>query len=235
MQTPFNNLLNSKQKANIIKTGLFYGNPTMEQAFAMFNPNETCINIMKSGVLNKYYNMPYQSITDFSGLSSKKEITEMISLQKTVTEETLKFIKECEDDVAGAWFNFIKSLDLPEIKKEKIQEFIDSTDGILYLLKYYYQRPRPFQLAFFYNMPLYPLIKTDASSPAYPSGHSIDAFKMAFLLGKRHPEKAVQLLEFAESISKGRVLGGVHYPTDSIISKMMARELVDMDFFKDYL
>jgi hypothetical protein len=45
----------------------------------------------------------------------------------------------------------------------------------------------------------------------------------------------VQLLEFAESISNGRVLGGVHYPTDSVISKMLARELVDMDFFKDYL
>jgi len=235
MQTPFNNLLNLKQKANIIKTGLFYGNPTIEQAMAMFNPNETCVNIIKSGVLNKYYSMPYQSMTDFSGMSSKKELGEMIALQKTVTEDDLKFIKQCEEDMSEVWFNFIKEINLPEIKKDKLQEFIDLTDGVLYLLKYNYQRPRPLQLAFFYNMAFYPLISTSANSPAYPSGHSLDAFRVAFLLGKRHPEKSTQLLEFAESVSMGRVLGGVHYPSDSIISKMLARELVDMGFFEDYL
>lgn len=235
MQQPFNNLLNSSQRANVIKSGLFHGNPRKYQIDAMTKPNEICRIITTSGVLNKYYNMPYQSFISLSGVTAKKELVEMIALQATVTKDILKFIQKCEDDHASVWVDTLKRLELPEIEKQEIQYFIDATDGILYSLKYYYQRPRPEQLAYFYGINLYPLLSTNACSPAYPSGHTFDAYKIAHLLGKRHPEKSAQLLEVAESISMSRIQGGVHYPSDAIISKMMARELVDLGYFDNFL
>ena len=235
MQSPFNNFLNSNQKANATKSGLFYGNPRMSQAIAMSQPNETCSEIIKSGALNKYYNMPYQSFVEFTGATAKKELAEMLKIQSAVTVDDIKFINKCEDDHAATWVDVIKEIGLPEIDKKEFEKFIDVTDGVLYNLKYYYQRPRPEQLAYFYGVKLYPLLATSACSPSYPGGHAFDAYRIAFLLGKRYPEKSPQLLSHAERVSMSRVQGGVHYPSDSIISKMLARELVDQGFFDSFL
>ena len=45
----------------------------------------------------------------------------------------------------------------------------------------------------------------------------------------------MQLLDIAERITLSRVKGGVHYPSDSILSKMLAKELTDQGFFDKYL
>ena len=52
----------------------------------------------------------------------------------------------------------------------------NQTDVILNFLKDVINRPRPYQLAKSYNIPLYPLIRTDAMTAAYPSGHALTAF-----------------------------------------------------------
>lgn len=240
MQPGINNFLIGShraggQRARMISSGSFYGNPTADQYASMVKPNEICSAILKSGVLNKYFNMPYNSSTDYVGDSTHKELIEMLSFQKHTTAEDLKFAQKAEDDVTDVWIEALRILDLPEIEKQELRFFIDSTDGVLYLLKYFYQRPRPFQAAFVYNIKYYPLLKTDASSPSYPGGHAFDAYNVAFLLSKRHPEASVQLLDIAEKITRSRVHAGFHFPSDAIISKMLARELSDMGFFDNYL
>ena len=42
-------------------------------------------------------------------------------------------------------------------------------------------------------------------------------------------------MDMADKITMSRIKGGVHYPSDSIISKMLAKELVDNGFLDKYL
>lgn len=218
------------------RQGLVYGNPTSYQVNAINNPNETCSDIFKSGVLNKYYNMPYTAFVQGTGEKiAMTELQYMIDLQNQLTDEDKSFIDICEKSVEDVWAKALKELGITKIEKAELKEFIDITDGVLMSLKYHYQRPRPLQLAYVYSMPLYPFLATTANSPAYPSGHSFDAYKIAFLLSKRYPEKAMALIQIAEDITMSRVKGGVHYPSDSIISKMLAKELTDQGFFDKYL
>lgn len=225
----------SVPKPMATRKGFVYGNPTLYQMETMLKPNELCDAIMKSGILNKYYNMPWQSFIEGGERVAKAELDYMISLQDALTEEDKKFIDACEDDLSKVLDECIKELNIPSINKKEIEDFLSVTDGIIFSLKYHYQRPRPLQLAYQYALNLYPYLATSANSPAYPSGHTFDSYKVAFLLAKRYPEKSMQLLDMAEKISMSRVKGGVHYPSDAIISKMLAKELVDNGFFDKYL
>ncbi len=224
------------QKPMPVKTGLVYGNPTRYQVEVTTNPNDLYKSIIQSGVAIKYYNMPYNAFLESSGDPvSRKELQYMIDLQSGLTEDDKSFILECERHVEEVWVKELDRIGIPKIDKDKIKDFLCVTDGLLMSLKYHYQRPRPLQLAYTYSVPLYPFLATSANSPAYPSGHSFDAYKIAFLLAKRYPEKAMHLLEVAERITMSRVKGGVHYPSDSALSKLMARELTDQGFFDKYL
>ena len=230
----YGNFLNS-QKANVIKQGLFYGNPTREQVSLMVNPNEVCTAIFKSGILNKYYNIPWQGFMQPGNKVAKLEIDAMITAQSSLTKQDIAFIEKCETDITGVWNECLKKIGIPKIEKSVLQEFIDLTDGILYHLKYHYQRPRPLQMAYFYGLKLYPALATNANSPSYPGGHAFDAYRVAYLLAKKYPEKAMELLSIADAISLSRIKGGVHYPSDQIISHQMAKELVSYGFFDKYL
>jgi hypothetical protein len=230
----YGNFLNS-QKANVLKQGLFYGNPTRDQVNSMVNLNEDCKAIMQSGILNKYYNIPWQGFMEPGNKVAKTEIEAIIAVQSSLTKEDIDFINKCEEDIAGVWLKALKKIEIPKIEKSQLQEFIDLTDGILYHLKYHYQRPRPLQMAYFYGLKLYPVLATNANSPSYPGGHAFDAYRVAYLLAKKYPEKAMELLGIADAICMSRVKGGVHYPSDNIMSHQMAKELVAYGFFDKYL
>jgi acid phosphatase (class A) len=49
---------------------------------------------------------------------------------------------------------------------------------------------------------------------SYPSGHATFAYVVAILLADMVPEKAPQIFERAATYANGRLVGGVHYPTD---------------------
>lgn len=80
-----------------------------------------------------------------------------------------------------------------------------------------YHRPRPYVLN--------PLIKpciTKEHSSAYPSGHTAFSRVMAIVLARIYPERQVALIERADEIALGRVIGGVHHPSDIIAGKKLA-------------
>lgn len=63
--------------------------------------------------------------------------------------------------------------------------------------------------------------------PAYPSGHAIGAYTMAYLLQELDPSSAKDYLKDAKRISENREIAGLHYPSDSEAGRLVARQLVD--------
>lgn len=74
-----------------------------------------------------------------------------------------------------------------------------------------------------------PRIQPCVSMPpndSYPSGHSLQAFVRAAVLAELFPELKEPLFARAHRAAWGRVLGGVHYPTDIVGGRILAEALV---------
>jgi len=64
------------------------------------------------------------------------------------------------------------------------------------------------------------------SSNSYPSGHSLRAYCWAGVLSDIFPDHQAELYAFAHKIAWGRVIGGVHFPSDTVGARLAAAEIV---------
>jgi hypothetical protein len=118
--------------------------------------------------------------------------------------------------------------------KEKIgvdmDEVIDSItkDGyyVLVKLKFFYQRPRPYQLAQYLRARLFPYKASSALTPAYPSGHSFESYALAEFIGSKYPEHYQFLTDLALDISISRLFLGLHFASDLDFGRFAAKKYV---------
>lgn len=91
------------------------------------------------------------------------------------------------------------------------------------LIKTKYGQPRPFVA----NEAVRPV--TDARTEgSYPSGHATRAIVYARLLAEIFPSRREPLLELARQIGYGRVVAGVHYPTDVLAGQRLGDAYADV-------
>jgi acid phosphatase (class A) len=100
--------------------------------------------------------------------------------------------------------------------------------------KAHFNRPRPFVL----DRHVEPVVGKPFS-PSYPGGHATFAYVNAIVLADMVPEKANAIFNRARSYANNRVIGGVHYPTDSeaglISASVIANVLLhEPRFLKDF-
>ena len=86
-----------------------------------------------------------------------------------------------------------------------------------------YDRPRPYDS----HPQLNPCIPKE-SSKAYPSGHTTLGRALGRVLSEIYPERAALFMKRADEISKNRVIGGVHYPSDVAAGKILGDEIADV-------
>jgi len=97
--------------------------------------------------------------------------------------------------------------------KDLVEELIKSCSMLE--LKYHYNRPRPFQLAKYYNIQLGEHVMESMKTPSYPSGHSAQGFLIGKVLQTKLPINTDAFLEAGKRISYSRNIGRAHYPSDS--------------------
>ena len=82
-------------------------------------------------------------------------------------------------------------------------------------LKYHYNRPRPYQLAEFYNIEDFKIHELDsAKTPSYPSGHSVQGYLMGSILGNKYLSHYQQFMDLGAFVSESRLMARVHFPSD---------------------
>jgi len=101
------------------------------------------------------------------------------------------------------------------------------TEPLLFWLKREINRPRPFQLARELGSSLAPVIRTDAMTAAYPSGHALTAFTLAGYYSRLVPAAAEALTQLGERIARSRELTAIHWPSDTEISRAIAAIIID--------
>lgn len=110
---------------------------------------------------------------------------------------------------------------VPELDAQYL-DYITGTHNLVILgLKYSINRPRPYQ---FHNGPALAevLNSTSAHTPAFPSGHSYQAFLLADHLATLFPKRRTKLFEAAEAIGQSRIAAGHHFPSDHEFGRWLA-------------
>ena len=123
----------------------------------------------------------------------------------------------------------VKGMDVAEIYNS-INEDIAPT---IIKLKQKYQRPRPFQLAQYYKLKLFPYDTFSGHSPSYPSGHTIQAYVILNIIGNKYPQSYGFCKQFITDIADSRVYLGLHYPSDNDASYLIGQEILKLKSITD--
>jgi hypothetical protein len=122
--------------------------------------------------------------------------------------------------------------------KEEAEEYQKILIGVfndvlplIFKLKFHYQRPRPFQLANYHKLKLFPFHSYSADSPAYPSLHACMAHVLAVVMANRYPTAAKYFRDVANDISISRQYLGVNYKSSMDAGILVAGKVLDNDEF----
>lgn len=153
-------------------------------------------------------------------LAGEADLAVVQHVQRERTPEQIAWAKATERDaifnhaeIIGAWFS--------EARLPRTAAFFKALDGDLRAIdraaKQPFLRRRPYDLD-----PAIELCVTRPTSTSYPSGTAIQAFVWAELLAEAFPQHRAALLTRARRVSWGRVIGGVHFPSDIMAGEKLA-------------
>jgi len=154
--------------------------------------------------------------------NSSKETLEELKYLST-QEGDGESIKE-HDDVAKVFKNKHKELGL-EFNKDEAKELLKQSAKYLMELKYKYNRPRPYQLAEFYEIDLNGTELDSMKTPSYPSGHATQGYLLGRFYSHRYPEHIGEFMKLGEEVADSRIKAKAHYPSDKQFGKELAVKL----------
>jgi hypothetical protein len=115
------------------------------------------------------------------------------------------------------------------------QEIQDDINPLLAKLKVHFNRPRPYQLANYYKLNLFPFESFSGNSASYPSGHTLQASVMLNVIGSLYPTEYKFCKNIIEDVSESRINLGLHYRSDNEFSFEVAEKILKhKEFCKKY-
>jgi acid phosphatase (class A) len=129
----------------------------------------------------------------------------------------------------GSWFN---PTDLP-LTADLIAHVWQDASYFIWSAKYKYLRIRPYKI----DTDIKNLEETNWA--AYPSGHAANSYINAYIYQELAPEFTDIFVKDAYDMAHSREIIGVHYPSDSEASRILARQFVNKlfqneKFLKDF-
>lgn len=157
-------------------------------------------------------------------IAALADLESVLQAQASRTPEQVEWARLIERDhvfhhasVLGRWFT---RENLP-LTDAFFRELNDDLRWIDTEAKKPFRRPRPSVS----HPEVQPCVTVGAST-GYPSGTAIQAFAWAELLAEILPERRDQLVARAHRAAWGRVIGGVHYPSDLVAGRLLAAPLL---------
>ena len=167
--------------------------------------------------LDKYRNMPPPA-NESSETEEEIGYLEGIPVDKTLVDSA--------DEIREHFTEFLSSKGL-EYPIEELKQVMPGVKAIILRLKYYYNRPRPWQIAQAKGLPLNSETLQSSSSPSYPSGHATQGRFVARYLADLYPEYEEEIRKIGEEIAYSRNMAKVHYPSDSKFGKLLGDDMYE--------
>lgn len=205
---------------------LEYGNPTQEELLLI--KKETYLDVLFPDLC--YYSFPSNSSD--ATVEELNNIVECLSAVKGKLEFENRY--KIYDRSLPTYFKEL--LKRHDKKVEEIDFIVDSiiedSLPLILKLKYYHQRPRPYQLAHYYKLKLFPYKGLSNHSPSFPSGHSFQAKLLTEVIGNKFPELYSQMQKILDDINYSRLYLGFHYQSDIDAGIFCANEVLKLQEFK---
>tara|TARA_B100000519_G_C14238464_1_gene436008 strand:+ start:477 stop:1094 length:618 start_codon:yes stop_codon:yes gene_type:complete len=163
------------------------------------------------------------SLMPYPENSSKQTIDELKELSLIEGDE--EFVKE-HDDVDGIFQKKHKELGL-EFNRDEAKDLLRQSSKYIMKEKYKYNRPRPYQLAEFYNIDLNGFDLDSMKTPSYPSGHATQGYLLGKLYSDRHPDYRKEFMRLGEDVAESRIVAKAHFPSDKKAGIDLAEKLFD--------
>jgi len=166
--------------------------------------------------------VPHRPFPENSSRETREELSQLIDYNYGDIDE--QYVKD-GDTVNELFKEYCNDNNLDYDEKYFKQILKESLKTIM-SLKYYYNRPRPKQLAEFYGLDEFESFEVkSAQTPAYPSGHTTQGYLLAMILGKKYPEHYDDFIDLAVFITTSRIMGRLHYPSDCVFGKEVAKHI----------
>ena len=162
--------------------------------------------------LERYYQF-YPTINVYPNNFNEVKIVEKYVKEKN--EQMNNFIKLTDKSVSYAFQDVIIET------REQLSKMEREIAPFITFLKNLFNRARPKQI----NENLNVFESVSANTPAFPSGHTCQAYYLAKKLSIKYPEKREMLFELAEKCGQARIYAGLHYPSDHEFSKFLVNFL----------
>jgi len=152
---------------------------------------------------------------------SKQTLDELKKLQSVKLD---KVVVDDGDDIVEAFKPLIEKFEV-NISDEYLTQIKKESSKFIHKLKYHYNRPRPYQVAKFYNMNLNGVELESMKTPSYPSGHAVQGYLFGEILSRFNPENAIEYCKVGEDIAQSRIVAKAHYPSDKEYGKKISKVL----------
>lgn len=205
---------------------IVYGNATQEQLPYLTDSRW-------NGFVKHFSKQPFPAN---SSIETETEIKELVKYQNLLKMQDKKVLgRYISYDVSNPFILYKMLLKEKEGRNfdEVIDKMTEELKKVVLLIKFQYQRPRPYQLAYYFKLPLNPYPSLSALSPSYPSGHAFQAYAMASYFGRLFPDRKKELYAIADEISLSRMFLGLHYPSDTNFGKQLGEMVVKSTLFNE--
>jgi len=200
---------------NIELNNLAYGNLNHDFNLKLDVNNEF------TQLFDSFLDFPYPQIDE-----TKLEIENLISVQENAIkskswDKNYSFMQTADKNLDKLFISFYLKNELV-FDQEFLSKIKTDLSALIIQLKEYYQRARPYQVAYYTEQNLVPFNSASANSPSYPSGHSTQAYFIGLVESFKFPHKEKEIKKFCSMIAKSRETMGVHYESDTDFGKTIA-------------
>lgn len=193
----------------------------------------------KKTFFNNYFDVfsenPYPKLKE-----TESEIDFLIQIQKDYMSKPnwkkyQRFMKEADEDIHALIFRIFKEIGIEwnTKKADKLESIQVDCGSLVMELKKYYNRARPFQMAYYTGQALHPFNTISGQSPAYPSGHAFQSRFLLKIVAFNFPQYKDKIKKFSKDIATTRLVMGVHYPSDNEFGFKMADKLATYPQIRD--
>jgi len=204
-----------------------YGNPTIEQI--PYLESQSYLDELLPEL--KTYTFPKNSSE-----ATKEELNQLVDYLKTVNgkNEFLSRYKGYDRSLRKSFSDFfLKDVEDKDEIVAQINDIITDVSPLIMKLKFYFQRPRPYQLSQYYKLKLFPYESRSADSPSFPSGHAYLGRIITEVIGNHKPQTYALMQKILNDICYSRVYLGLHYQSDIDVGIFCADKVLSNKQFKE--
>ena len=160
--------------------------------------------------------------------ASHQTLDEIQTLQQMPQQLDDRFMEKANHHYVDLLIDCVHHPKRNDELKADVEQIVEEADKFIVEAKYHYNRPRPRQLAAFYDIPLTPLY--NPSCPSYPSGHTAKTMVAHLALDRLTDQFSYNRDEAQQLVAKvaySRLQAKVHFPSDVQAGLAFARQIMN--------